>query len=239
MARTYKALSALLCYPSRELQEAAGEIGAAIEAEALLSPAARAALKPLIEEMASRDLYDLQERYVLLFDRSRTLSLNLFEHVHGESRERGPAMLDLLETYRAGGYELASSELPDHLPILLEFLSTLPEAEALELLRDAGHIIAALAERLKRRESPYAAVMAGLAELAGIDRSDELVAELLKVADDDPEDLAALDAVWEEAEVTFGPDPNAGCPVSRDMLARMDTPLNPQPAGHAPGAARP
>ncbi|HHL21246.1 MAG TPA: nitrate reductase molybdenum cofactor assembly chaperone, partial [Aliiroseovarius sp.] len=117
MAKTYKALSALLTYPTPELQEAAGEIAAVIEAEALLSPAARAALKPLIDEVASWDIYDLQERYVLLFDRSRTLSLNLFEHVHGESRERGPAMVDLLETYRAGGFDLASTELPDHLPI--------------------------------------------------------------------------------------------------------------------------
>ena len=238
MAKTYKALSALLSYPSEELQEAAGEIGAVIEAEALLSPGACAALKPLLAEMASMDIYDLQERFVLLFDRSRTLSLNLFEHVHGESRERGPAMVDLLETYRAGGYDLAATELPDHLPILLEFMSTLPEAEALELLKDAGHIITALAERLQRRESPYAAVFAGLSELAGIDRSDELVAELLKVADDDPEDLDALDDIWEEAEVTFGPDPNAGCPVGRDMLAKMDTPINPQP-GTEPGAARP
>ncbi len=234
MSKTYKALSALLSYPSKELQEAAGEISQVLEGEALLSPEALGAIKPLIKEMAGWDLYDLQERFVLLFDRSRTLSLNLFEHVHGESRERGPAMLDLLETYRAGGYELHATELPDHLPILLEFMSTLPEAEAMELLKDAGHIIAALAERLTRRESPYAAVMAGLSELAGIDKSDELVAELLKVADDDPEDLDALDKIWEEAEVTFGPDPNAGCPVSRDMLSKMDTTINPQP-----GAARP
>ncbi len=228
MAKTYKALSALLSYPTPELQEAAAEIGAVIEAEALLSPEARAALAPLIGELASRDIYDLQERYVLLFDRSRTLSLNLFEHLHGESRDRGPAMVDLLETYRAGGYDLASSELPDHLPVLLEFLSTQPDEAARAILRDAGHIIAALAERLTRRESPYAAVLAGLAELAGIDRGDQLVADLLSAPEEDPEDLAALDEIWEEAEVTFGPDPNAGCPVSRDLLAKMDATLAPQ-----------
>lgn len=228
MAKTYKALSALLSYPTPELQEAAAEIGAVIEAEALLSPEARAALAPLIGELASRDIYDLQERFVLLFDRSRTLSLNLFEHLHGESRDRGPAMVDLLETYRAGGYDLASSELPDHLPVLLEFLSTQPEEAARAILRDAGHIIAALAERLTRRESPYAAVLAGLAELAGVDRGDQLVADLLSAPEEDPEDLAALDEIWEEAEVTFGPDPNAGCPVSRDLLAKMDATLAPQ-----------
>ncbi len=230
--KTFKALSALLCYPSEELRAAAPEIGAILEAEAILSPSARASLKPLLQEMAELDLYDLQERYVLLFDRSRTLSLNLFEHVHGESRDRGPAMVDLLETYRAGGFDLVSTELPDHLPILLEYLSTRPLDDAREMLLDAGHIIAALAERLQRRESPYAAVFAALAEFAGVEKSSELVQELLKVDEDDPQDLAALDAVWAEAEITFGPDPNAGCPVTRDVLARMDPVIN-QPAAAA------
>ena len=232
--KTFKALSALLCYPSAELKEAAGEIGWLLHKEKILSPYVVQALNPLLSDLAALDLYELQERYVLLFDRSRTLSLNLFEHVHGESRDRGPAMVDLLETYRAGGYELESSELPDHLPILLEFISTRTMAEAKELLEDAGHIIAALAERLQRRESVYAAVLAGLAEFAGVEKSSEMVQELLSVKDDDPEDLEALDEVWEEAEVTFGPDPSAGCPVSRDMLANMDpTPNKSQPGSPA------
>ncbi len=229
MLKTYKALSALLCYPSVELQAAASEIAVIFDEEAILSPDSQEAIRPLLRELTTWDIYDLQERFVLLFDRSRTLSLNLFEHVHGDSRERGPAMVDLLETYRAGGFDLASTELPDHLPILLEYMSTLPEEAAMELLTDAGHIIAALAERLHRRESTYAAVMAALAGLSGVSKSNELVKELLKVADDNPEDLEALDDIWEEAEVTFGPDPNAGCPVSRDMLANMDLTLNQAP----------
>jgi nitrate reductase delta subunit len=230
MSRTFKALSALLCYPSADLKDASDDIAKVLETEKIMSPAALKAMGPLLQDMKDMNLYDLQERYVLLFDRSRTLSLNLFEHVHGESRERGPAMVDLLETYRAGGFELVSSELPDHLPILLEFVSTRSPDEASELLADAGHIIAALAERLGRRESSYAAVLAGLAEFAKIEKSSEMVQELLAVIDDDPEDLEALDTIWEEAEVTFGPDPNAGCPVSRDLLANMDTiPPKPQP----------
>lgn len=221
MLMTYKALSALLCYPSADLQEAAPQIAGLLEEENLLTAQARKSLMPLLRDLAVADLYDLQERYVLLFDRSRTLSLNLFEHIHGESRERGSAMVDLLETYRAAGFELHSSELPDHLPILLEYLATRPKAEAQEVLEDAGPIIAALAERLQRRETPYAAVLAGLAEMAGVPKSSARVAELLEIADDDPEDLEALDEIWEEAEVTFGPDPNAGCPATRDMLSRM------------------
>jgi nitrate reductase delta subunit len=184
----------------------------------------------LLADLTAMDLYELQERYVLLFDRSRTLSLNLFEHVHGESRDRGPAMVDLLQTYRDGGYDLSSTELPDHLPILLEFLSTGTLEGAREMLDDAGHIIAALAERLQRRESSYAAVLVALAEFAGVEKSSDVVQELLTVKDDDPEDLEALDEIWEEAEVTFGPDPDAGCPVSRDLLAQMDPVINkPQP----------
>ena len=221
MLKTYKALSALLCYPSAELKEAAPEIAALLEDENLLSPEARKALMPLLKDFVVADLYDLQERYVLLFDRSRTLSLNLFEHIHGESRERGSAMVDLLETYRAAGFDLQSSELPDHLPIFLEFLSTRPVAEAQSLIEDAGAVIAALAERLQRRETPYVAVLAGLAEMARVPKSSARVAELLVIEDDDPEDLEALDEIWEEAEVTFGPDPNAGCPATRDMLSRM------------------
>ncbi|MCC7320025.1 MAG: nitrate reductase molybdenum cofactor assembly chaperone [Rubellimicrobium sp.] len=216
--KTLKALSALLSYPSADLQATIPEIAALLRAEGLIDAAA---LDPLLSRLAAGDLYDLQEDYVLLFDRSRTLSLNLFEHLHGESRDRGGAMVDLLAMYRAGGYDLDGTELPDHLPVLLEYLSTRPLAEAREVLGDAGHILLALAERLARRETPYAAPLVALVALAGAGDSAESQA-LLSAPDDHPEDLAALDAVWEEAQVTFGPDPNAGCPVSRDILARME-----------------
>lgn len=225
--RTFKAMSALLGYPSVELQAAADAIDAVLRAEGLIGPRRLAALEPLLAQLRQDDLVDLQERYVLLFDRSRTLSLNLFEHVHGESRDRGGAMVDLLETYRAGGFDLTGPELPDHLPVLLEYLSQRPLAEARDILQGAGHILLALAERLTRRHSPYAAVFEALVALAEADPDTPEVAPLLAEPDDDPEDLAALDAVWAEAQVTFGPDPNAGCPVSRDLLARIDTPSTP------------
>lgn len=227
MIRTFNALSALLCYPSDDLQAAVPEIRAVMSGEAVLTPKQITALQPLLERMEMADIFDLQESYVLLFDRSRTLSLNLFEHIHGESRDRGGAMVDLLETYRAGGFDLVGPELPDHLPVLLEFLSTRPLAEARGLLADAGPILAVLAERLTRRETPYAAVLAALADLGQAANDTEVAVALLAENDDDPEDLAALDAVWEEAQVTFAPDPSAGCPISRDILAKMDVPLRP------------
>ncbi len=224
MDRTLKALSLILSYPTAELQGCMQEIDAILAAEPRLAAATRAALRSLTADLARADLYTLQERYVMLFDRSRSLSLNLFEHVHGESRERGGAMVSLLETYRAAGFEPATSELPDHLPVLLEFLSTRPAREAQEILADGAHILDALAKRLGRRESEYAAVFTALSALAGGVADAEAVAGMLAQPEDDPTDLAALDAVWEETEVTFGPDPNAGCPQVRDMLALMDQP---------------
>jgi nitrate reductase delta subunit len=229
MDRTLKALSLILSYPTRELQHAMPEIGGVLASDTRLTAAARRALRPLVEELAGRDIYDLQETFVMLFDRSRTLSLNLFEHVHGESRDRGGAMVSLVETYREGGFDPVTSELPDHLPVLLEFLATRPFAEAQDTLADAAHIFEALNARLVRRESPYGAVFASLMQLAGVRADEEAVAEMLAQPDDDPTDLEALDEVWEESEVLFGPDPNAGCPQVRDMLSRMDTPVNPAP----------
>ncbi|MBL4627368.1 MAG: nitrate reductase molybdenum cofactor assembly chaperone [Roseicyclus sp.] len=227
--RTLKALSLILSYPTRELQQAMPEIGAVLASDTRLTAATRRALRPLVEELAERDIYELEEQFVLLFDRSRTLSLNLFEHVHGESRDRGGAMVSLVETYRAAGFDPVTSELPDHLPVLLEFLATQPFGEARETLADAAHIFEALNARLVRRESQYGAVFASLLMLSGATVDSKALAELLEQPEDDPTDLEALDEVWEESEVLFGPDPNAGCPQVRDMLSRMDTPINPAP----------
>ncbi len=229
MDRTLKAISLILSYPTRELQHAMPEISAVLASDTRLTAAARRALRPLADELGGRDIYDLEEQYVMLFDRSRTLSLNLFEHVHGESRDRGGAMVSLIETYRDSGFEPDTTELPDHLPVLLEFLSTRPTAEAQEILADSAHIFQALVERLSRRESPYNAVFAALLQLADVQADEKAVAELLEQPDDDPNDLEALDEVWEESEIRFGPDPSAGCPQVRDMLSRMDEPVTPPP----------
>ncbi len=229
MDRTLKAFSLLLSYPTRELQHAMPEISAVLASDTRLTAAARRALRPLVEELSGRDIYDLEEQFVLLFDRSRTLSLNLFEHVHGESRDRGGAMVSLVETYRAGGFDPVTSELPDHLPVLLEFLATRSLSEAQDTLADAAHIFEALAARLLRRDSPYGAVFAALLQLAAVKADSEAVAQMLAQPDVDPNDLDALDQIWEESEVLFGPDPNAGCPQAREMLAQMDMPVNPAP----------
>ena len=151
MSKTFKVLSALLTYPSAELQQAAPELAAAVDAEGLLPRGVRGQLQTLIDDIAAGDLYDLQERYTLLFDRTRSLSLHLFEHVHGESRDRGQAMIDLKAMYAKNGLTIDARELPDFLPLFLEFLATRPAPEACETLGQPAHILAALAERLRKR----------------------------------------------------------------------------------------
>lgn len=228
MSPTYKVLSLLLSYPGEGIGGVADELKLALRKDRVLPPDIRGRLEAMIDAMASADLYELQEDYVLLFDRTRSLSLNLFEHVHGESRDRGQAMVDLLATYESHGLHLTAKELPDHLPLFLEFLSTLPEADATAYLSEAAHVIAALKARLEKRGSAYVTVFDALAALAEPLHGADEIARTASREDDDPNDLAALDAAWEETAVTFGPDPNAGCPVARDMLAEMTAPTRGQ-----------
>ncbi|HEY8338055.1 MAG TPA: nitrate reductase molybdenum cofactor assembly chaperone [Tardiphaga sp.] len=203
--KTFKVLSALLSYPTEALIAAAPQLGTVLDAERLLPPEPRHALQTLIEEIAAGEIYDLQERYGLLFDRSKTLALHLFEHVHGESRDRGQAMVDLKAMYEAAGLVIAANELPDYVPLFLEFLSTQPLANARELLGQTAHILAALAGRLGRRQSSYKAIFDALVAISAEAPHREIVDELLKGIDPDPMDFAALDAAWEEEEVRFGP----------------------------------
>ena len=211
MARTYRALAALLSYPTEALQAAAGEIAEALAEEAIVAGPQRAAIRIFLNEMATADIYELQERYVALFDRSRTLSLHLFEHIHGESRDRGQAMADLITLYRDHGLDMAADELPDFLPLFLEFLSLLPDAEARTMLAEPAGILRALTDRLAARKTGYSAVLAALADIAA--------APMLAMSDipeEDPDDLEAMDASWEDAAVRFGPgEAIDGCGTDR------------------------
>jgi nitrate reductase delta subunit len=209
MTRTFKALSALLSYPTADMQAAVQDLAAAIDGEALLPAAIRRQLEVLLKEIVTGDLYDLQERYVLLFDRTRSLSLHLFEHVHGESRDRGQAMINLKMLYENGGLEIDASELPDFVPLFLEFLSTRPRPEAYDLLAQPAHVIAAIAERLRKRQSAYEAVFQALVQLAATKPKADVVSALLAGPDPDADDLEALDAAWEDEPVSFEPNANS------------------------------
>jgi nitrate reductase delta subunit len=227
MTRTFKVLSALLSYPTAELQAAANEMKTALVEEGLLQPALARAVEKLLDEIAGGDLYDLQERYVLLFDRTRSLSLHLFEHVHGESRDRGQAMIDLQNLYGEKGLEIGASELPDFVPLFLEFLSLLPRQDAYELLGQPVHVLAALAERLRKRNSSYEAVFRALVALAAAKPKGEDIAAVLQEPDPEPDDLAALDAAWEDEPVRFGPGAGDGC--KDNLIARVRAGRRPAP----------
>lgn len=203
--KTLKVLSALLTYPSDELIAAAPELKAVLAREAVLPKRNLAAVNDLIDDIAGRDLFDAQERYILLFDRTRSLSLHLFEHVHGESRDRGQAMVDLIKLYEDGGYTPTTAELPDFLPLFLEYAATRSPTEAIELIGQPGHVLAALKERLEKRGSPYAAAFAALVALSKAKLDEAALAALRAEPDPEPDDLEALDAAWEEEAVTFGP----------------------------------
>lgn len=212
MAVTYRALSRLLSYPEAQLQAEARLCVETIQSEALLPERISGSLGKLADHIAGGDLYELQAAYVDLFDRTRSVSLHLYEHVHGESRERGPAMVGLVELYRTHGLEMEVSDLPDYLPVFLEFLSILPEAEAASLIGEAAHVLEAIAERLKKRQSPYRAVFGALLSISDKPADKAAVQSLLAIKDDDPSDLAALDKAWAEEPVTFGAgDARDGC----------------------------
>jgi len=208
MNRSLKALGVLLAYPSGELRAALPEIAAALEADPRLPQAARAAVGALIDELSGGDMMDLEERYVGLFDRGRLTSLNLFEHVHGESRDRGPAMVDLKELYRRAGYQLSTRELPDYLPALLEFLSLRPESEAVETLDDCAHILRRIGEALRDRESRYSAVFVALLAWIG-------APGLQARGSAPPTREKSIDEEWVDAEVVFGPAAAPACATSK------------------------
>ena len=232
MTRTFKVFSALLSYPTAELQAASDELRMTLDRECLVPPPIGKLLHSLIDGIEAGDLYDLQERYILLFDRTRSLSLHLFEHVHGESRDRGQAMADLKALYEKNGLTISATELPDFLPLFLEYLSTRPLADAGEMLGQTAHILSAVAERLRKRHAPYEAVFRALVAIAAAKPKDEDVAALLQEPDPDPTDLAALDRAWEDEPVTFGPSAG-GCKdglVARIRAARR-TPAPPEARG--------
>lgn len=239
MLATLKVLSGLLTYPTAELQAAGDEMNAALAQEALLPPGHRTALGALIDEVSSADLYEAQERYILLFDRTRSLSLHLFEHVHGESRDRGQAMVDLIRVYQDAGYTPVASQLPDFVPLFLEFASTLPKAAAIDLIGQPGHVFAALFERLQKRHSPYAAVFAALVALSRGRLDEEAAAALRAEPDPEPDDLAALDAAWAEEEVRFGPGAAADDCGKDGLAAKIRQARRPAPGLDYPAGTGP
>ncbi len=205
MTHTLRALAWLLRYPDAEMRQALPEVRDALHAERALTFGRLAELDALADRLAAAAGLRAEADYVELFDRGRRTALHLFEHVHGDSRDRGQAMIDLAQTYERAGLRLAAGELPDHLPVVLEFASTQPPAQAREFLREIAQVVRAIFSALLARRSAYASVLAAVLDLAGEK------AERVDLPAEPP-----LDEAWAEPEA-FG-----GC--STHGQARPDQP---------------
>ncbi len=194
----FRALSALLSYPSQEMRQALPEISDVVRAATLLAPREQRGLVALIDELGRGDLLEAEERYVDLFDRGRALSLHLFEHLHGESRDRGEAMVELKRIYERAGFDLSTRELPDYLPVLLEYLSCRDLVEARAMLADCAHILNTIGRALIARGSRYAAVLQALIVIAGDTPIDATKVPPVK------EGRESLDRYWAEEPAFAG-----------------------------------
>ena len=164
---TLRVLGALLSYPDAQMRQHLPEMREILRRESVLSETRLTEIEELIASLSAADQLEVEADYVELFDRGRGTSLHLFEHVHGDSRDRGPAMIDLAQTYEKAGLYLALGELPDYLPAVLEFVSTQPPREAIAFLSEMAHIFTSIFSALCERRSPYASVLGALLELAG------------------------------------------------------------------------
>ncbi len=217
-----KIISRLLDYPTQELLDNKELLIEVTSQSQYLPVQLRQDISTLIEARAQIDLYDLQAQYDGLFERGRYVSLLIFEHVHGESRDRGQAMVDLLETYKGKGFELNSSEMPDYIPLFLEFLSEQDEMYAREWMADVSHILALLHERLKQRDSDFHLLFTALLIISGAQIDYDEIKET--VSKEEPDDtMEAIDIAWEDKEVRFD-DPVGGlsCPSSSSANPGVD-----------------
>lgn len=196
--KTFKILGLLLSYPSEDLTKHLDDLMQVLELEKMLPKRHLKKVKAFAETMKEGDLYDLQETYVELFDRGRSHCLHLFEHIHGESRDRGQAMVNLAEAYGEKGLYVATGELPDYLPLFLEFLSLCPVEEAMDFLGDPINVIATIGVKLKKRKAYYAVVFEALEALSKVKPDQDMIAlaraePLEELSNDD------IDKEWEEA----------------------------------------
>jgi nitrate reductase delta subunit len=214
-------LSRLLRYPDAELRADLPDIAAAIPGAGF-----RADLVPRLQRLPRRlmqgDGLDREEEYVRLFDRGRGTSLHLFEHVHGDTRNRGPAMIELAQVYEQSGYALDARELPDFLPLFLEFCAVAPEEVARNLLTQCAPILDALHARILGRNSGearlYAVILAATLAEIGTKPAQAPTAEQERT---DAEEFAELDAAYESEPVVFGPESDPDKEGARAKVAAM------------------
>lgn len=234
MNPTLACIGRLLDYPEREQMPARAEAMAVIGKDGKLPEALRVRLAEAIKYEGEDDLYEIQARYDGLFDRGRSLSLLLFEHVHGQSRDRGQAMVDLLDVYHEAGLVPLAGQLPDYLPLFLEFLAVSDGSTRARWLNNIAPILRLLRERLSKREAWEADLMTALLVLADAPLHDAAVTEQVREEADDST-LAALDREWEDKEIRFDGALESACPANTATASNGEHPLtwHPPKSRHA------
>lgn len=221
ISKSLRVLSILLTYPDAGVRAHLPDMREVVSNERSLTEARRVELQALIGCLMRAEALEAEANYVELFDRGRATSLHLFEHVHGESRDRGPAMIDLGQTYAKAGLMLADGELPDYLPVVLEFVSTQPPREARAFLSEMAHILNAIFAALVQRESAYASVLGALLELAG-----EKVTSVTPTVDD------PLDKSWPEPAAFDGCSTKGQQPPQQSHPIHIIRKASTQPGAH-------
>ena len=224
--KTFKVLGLLLSYPKSEWLSHLDECEAVLTQEKFLPKKQLSAVLALVEQLRSTDPYELQEQYVATFDRGRSHCLHLFEHIHGESRDRGQAMVNLAAAYEQKGLFIDQAELPDYLPLFLEFLSLCPADEAVGMLGEPIDIIATIAARLDERRSPYAALFDALVALSKARPDRDRIKEVIAAQPEDTS-LEALDKDWEEAAAFAGPPAQSGCDACPAPTTGLNVTIHP------------
>lgn len=200
--KTFKVLSVLLSYPQTDWIEHLDELQQTLIDEKLLSRQKLKGLSKLFARLGQSDLIEIQENYVATFDRGASHSLHLFEHIHGESRDRGQAMIDLMEMYNANGLDVNTSDLPDYLPVFLEFLSTGNIDQAAHFLGETAKVLMLIKERLAKKKLDYQHVFSTLIELSNTKVNRKEIKQIV-AAEKDENSFEEIDNNWAEPEA-FG-----------------------------------
>ena len=208
--KTFKVLGLLMSYPRPEWVSHLEECKQLLAQEKFLPGKQLKAVVAFIEMLETADLYSVQEEYVATFDRGRSHSLHLFEHIYGESRDRGQAMVNLSDAYKEKGLFIDQAELPDYIPLFLEFLSLCPVDEALELLGEPIDIMATIAARLQERDSSWTTLFDAVVALSKVKPNRGKIDEVLAQGLEDTS-LEALDKEWEEAAAFAGQPDQSDC----------------------------
>ena len=200
-SKTYKIFSILLSYPTEELKKSVDDMTDILKYDRLLSHQDIKFINNLISFIKNNDLLYLQEYYVSIFDRKKDFSLYIFEHIHGDSRERGMAMVDLKDFYKKSDLSVLTNELPDYLPLFLEYMSLISENEAKSLIGEIVNIIAILSRKLNIINSDYSYLFAIIEKLSDVKCDNNLIDKIILKFDSSSQSDINVDDDWKEPKV--------------------------------------